>query len=209
MWEIIVKKSEKKILRFKNLNENFFYKVWECINFQWCFIVEQSQISFDLEDLWSQSKLDCIFLIPANVWENVNLDVNVNIKSSESKVNVKIYSLANDWANVKISWNLNIKEWIRDVDSRLYEEALIVWNAEYVSFIPSLTVSSPEVVASHWAKIQRISEGKLFYMQSRGLDFDKSMKMIKESYYSAICDELEFNDNERSEFYSLLDWIND
>ena len=86
----------------------------------------------------------------------------------------------------------------------MYEEALIIWNAKYVSMIPWLRVDSPDVVASHWAKIQRISPERIFYMQSRWLDPEKAIWMIINSYFQDIVSKLKLNEQQQSEFYSMI-----
>ena len=96
------------------------------------------------------------------------------------------------------------KKNVKNVEARLYEETLLIWNAKYISLIPWLRVDSPEVKASHWAKIQRISPERLFYMQSRWLSEDKAINMIIDSYTEQIIEKLQLNEQQKSELYSMI-----
>ena len=65
-------------------------------------------------------------------------------------------------------------------------------------------MDSPDVKASHWAKIQRISPERLFYMQSRGLSEEKAINMIINSYSEQIVDKLWLDEKWKEELYSMI-----
>ena len=70
--------------------------------------------------------------------------------------------------------------------------------------IPWLRVDSPDVIASHWAKIQRISPERIFYMQSRWLDQDKAIWMIINSYSQDIVEKMQLDEQQQTEFYYMI-----
>jgi Fe-S cluster assembly scaffold protein SufB len=130
----------------------------------------------------------------------VELNINTNFKVSNTKVWINVIALASDNASITLNGNIHIEENIKNVEAKLYEETLLLWNAKYISLIPWLRVDSPDVKATHWAKVQRISPERLFYMQSRGLSKEKAMNMIINSYSQQIADKLEFDETKKSEF---------
>jgi len=205
MQKIIWKNSEKDILRkFKNEENNFQIIPDSDSNIKFWAIIKNSQISFNFDIQNENSNIECYFLIPAIENQNVKLDINTNFKVSNTKVWINVIALASNNASITLNGNLHIENNIKNVEAKLYEETLLLWNAKYISLIPWLRVDSPDVKASHWAKIQRISPERLFYMQSRGLSEEKAINMIINSYSQQIVDKLELDERKKSEFYSML-----
>ncbi len=205
MQKIIWKNSEKNILRKFENEENDFQIIPDSdSNIKFWAVVKNSQISFQFNIQNENSNIECYFLIPAIKNQNVKLDINTNFKVSNTKIWISVIALASDNASITLNGNLHIENGIKNVEAKLYEETLLLWNAKYVSLIPWLRVDSPDVKASHWAKIQRISPERLFYMQSRGLSSDKAINMIINSYSQQIVDKLELDEEKKSEFYSML-----
>ncbi len=204
MEKIIWKISEKNILhKFENEENNFqIIPDWDS-NIKFWAVIKNSQISFNFNIENENTNIECYFLIPAIESQNIKLDINTNFKISNTKVWINVIALASNNASITLDGNLHIESGIKNVDAKLYEETLLLWNAKYISLIPWLRVDSPDVKASHWAKIQRISPERLFYMQSRGLSSQKAIDMIIDSYSQQIVDKLELDEEKKSEFYSM------
>lgn len=205
MQEISWDKSMKNILRkFENKKESFHIIPNKDSNIKFWAVIKNSQISFNFDIKNENTKIECFFLIPTIKNQIVKLDINTNFKVSNTKIWITIIALASDNASITLDWNIHIEKEIKNVEAKLYEETLLLWNAKYISLIPSLRVDSPDVKASHWAKIQRISPERLFYMQSRGLSQKKSTNMIINSYSEQIINKLKLNEQQKSEFYSMI-----
>ncbi len=205
MQEIFWKNSEKNILcKFENEKENFHIIPDKDSNIKFWTVIKNSQISFDFDIQNENSNIDCYFLIPAIKNQNVTLDINTTFKKSNTKVWINVITLASDNASITLNGNLHIEKNIKNVDAKLYEETLLIWNAKYISLIPWLKVDSPDVKASHWAKIQRISPERLFYIQSRWLSQQKAISMIIDSYSKQIINKLNINEQQESDFYSMI-----
>ncbi len=205
MQKIIWKNSENNILRKFENEEGLFQIIPDSdSNIKFWAVIKNSQIYFNFDIENENSNIECYFLIPAIKNQNVKLDINTNFKVSNTKVWINVIALASDDASITLNGNLHIEKNIKNVEAKLYEETLLIWNAKYISLIPWLRVDSPDVKASHWAKIQRISPERLFYMQSRGLSSEKAINMIINSYSQQIVDKLELDERKKSEFYSML-----
>ena len=205
MQKIIWENSEKNILRKFENEENDFQIIPDSdSNIKFWAVIKNSQLSFNFDIQNENSNIECYFLIPAIESQTVKLDINTNFKISNTKVWINVIALASDNASITLNGNLHIENNIKNVEAKLYEETLLLWDAKYISLIPWLRVDSPDVKASHWAKIQRISPERLFYMQSRGLSSDKAINMIINSYSQQIVDKLELDERKKSEFYSML-----
>ena len=205
MQKIIWNNDEKNILRkFENEEEVFQIIPDSDSNIKFWAVIKNSQISFNFDIINENSNIECYFLIPAIESQNVKLDINTNFKVSNTKVWINVIALASDNASITLDGNLHIENGINNVEAKLYEETLLLWNAKYISLIPWLRVDSPDVKASHWAKVQRVSPERLFYMQSRGLSSEKAIWMIIDSYSEQIVDKLELNEQKKEEFYSMI-----
>lgn len=205
MQKIIWENSEKNILRKFENEENDFQIIPDSdSNIKFWAVIKNSQISLEFDIQNENSDIECYFLIPAIESQTVKLDINTNFKISNTKVWINVIALASDNASITLNGNLHIEENIKNIEAKLYEETLLLWNAKYISLIPWLRVDSPDVKASHWAKIQRISSERLFYMQSRGLSSEKAINMIINSYFQQIVDKLGLDEEKKSEFYSMI-----
>ncbi len=205
MQKIIWKNSENNILRKFENEEGLFQIIPDSdSNIKFWAVIKNSQIYFNFDIENENSNIECYFLIPAIKNQNVKLDINTNFKVSNTKVWINVIALASDDASITLNGNLHIEKNIKNVEAKLYEETLLIWNAKYISLIPWLRVDSPDVKASHWAKIQRISPERLFYMQSRWLSKNKAINMIINSYSQQIVDKLKLDEKWKEEFYSMI-----
>ncbi len=205
MQKIFWDKSEKNILRkFENEEKVFQIIPGSGSSIKFWAVIKNSQISFNFDIENENTDIECYFLIPAIKDQNVKLDINTDFKISNTKVWINVIALASDNASITLDGNLHIENEIKNVEAKLYEETLLLWNAKYISLIPWLRVDSPDVKASHWAKVQRISSERLFYMQSRGLSQEKAINMIIHSYSQQIVDKLELDEKWKEEFYSMI-----
>ena len=204
MQEILWNKSENIIRKFENEKEDFHIIPSENTTTKFWAIIKNSEISFTFDIEYENINAECYFLIPAIENQDVKLNLQTNFKSPNTKVIINVFALANNQASITLNWNLHILDWINKVEARLYEETLLIWNAKYISMIPWLRVDSPDVIASHGAKIQRISPERIFYMQSRWLDEKKAIDMIINSYSQQIISKLELDEQKQSEFYSMI-----
>ena len=206
MQELFWDNTEKIILqKHENLKEDFRITTQSDSDIKFWAVIKNSEISFQFDAENKNTKIECYFLIPAIESQNVKLNIQTNFNANDIKILINVITLANNNASITLNGNLHIKQNIKNVEAKLYEETLLLWDAKYISMIPWLRVDSPDVVASHWAKIHRISPERLFYMQSRGLSEQKAMNMIVNSYSQRISDKLNLNEKEKSDFYSMID----
>ena len=205
MQKIFWNKSEKNILhKFENEEKVFQIIPDKDTNIKFWAVIKNSQISFNFDIQNENTNIECYFLIPAIESQIIELDINTSFKVSNTKVWINVIALASNNASITLNGNLHIKNGIKNVDAKLYEETLLLWNAKYISLIPWLRVDSPDVKASHWAKVQRISPERLFYMQSRGLSKKKAINIIINWYSEQIVNKLELDEKLKEEFYSMI-----
>ena len=143
MQKIIWKNSEKSILhKFENEENDFQIIPDSDSNIKFWAIIKNSQISFNFDIQNENTNIKCYFLIPAIKNQNVKLDINTNFKVSNTKVWINVIALASNNASITLNGNLHIEKDIKNVEAKLYEETLLLWNAKYISLIPWLRVNS-------------------------------------------------------------------
>ncbi|VVB57348.1 Uncharacterised protein [uncultured archaeon] len=64
--------------------------------------------------------------------------------------------------------------------------ALLLSEDSAANIIPSLQVDNDQVEAGHGATVGGLDEKELFYLRSRGLDEEKSRRLVMEGYYLAL-----------------------
>lgn len=204
MQEIHWNESSHILRKFENEKDDFCITTQSGTNTKFWAVIKNSEISFLFDADRENTNIECFFLIPAIKDQNVKLNIQTNFKAKDTKILINVIALASDNASITLDGNLHIEKNINNVEARLYEETLLLGNAKYISLIPWLRVDSPDVIASHWAKIQRISPERIFYMQSRWLPSEKAINMIINSYSNQIVDKLQFDEKEKEEFYSMI-----
>ena len=188
-------KNEKKVFHISpNKNSNLKY----------LYVIKNSELNFTFDINNENINIECYFLIPAINNQNVILNIDTTFTSKNTKAIINVIALWSDNSSITLNGNIHIWKNLNNVEARLYEETLLLWDAKYISLIPWLRVDSPDVIASHGSKIQRISQERIFYMQSRWLDRDKAIDMIINSYSQQIIEKFQLNESEKSEFYSML-----
>ncbi len=78
----------------------------------------------------------------------------------------------------------------KDSKTSVVCDGLILDETSVSNTIPALEVGNNQVDAAHEAKVGRISEDALFYLQSRGLDEEHAMQMIVSGFVEPIIRQL-------------------
>lgn len=107
------------------------------------------------------------------IWELAN---------SESKLDMSIMSIAGEQWEIDIDGVVKINANISKVEWYLKQQNIFLWNSWKIRGIPTLIVHSNDVKASHGCNIEKISDDKLFYLRSRGLDRSLATQVMIEGY---------------------------
>ncbi len=141
--------------------------------------------------------------------EKLRLRLLGQLSDSSTKVDIDIIALVQNGWEVDIDGCVQIDENIEKVEWYLHQTNIFLWESGKVRGIPTLLVRSNDVKAAHGCNIERISDDKLFYMRSRGIPRDDSLKLIIGSYFERVFSELrgkkpEFTEEIFSKFEALI-----
>ncbi|MDR2416187.1 MAG: SufD family Fe-S cluster assembly protein [Candidatus Peribacteria bacterium] len=135
--------------------------------------------------------------IPAQKNSHSSLNMQAHLQSSHTNVHLHLIAIQDEGAEVNMQGEISIAQGVEKAVGHLLEEVILLGNAKYTLLQPVLKVASPDVQASHGAKVHKIPLDKLFYMQSRGLSASAAVAMIVHSYLQHILGHFEINEEER------------
>lgn len=167
---------------FDYLNQEIEIEIWENSRVEFYSILknrEDIKVNFLQNKQNSELKVRCLLLSKDN--EKVNAKIYSELSANYVKSDVKIISIVWNDGFVDLDWVIQINEWVEKVEWNLVEENLFIGNTWKVKWVPTLLVRSDDVKASHSCKMERISDENLFYLRSRWINKDDSLKMIIDS----------------------------
>lgn len=108
------------------------------------------------------------------------------LDASHTKEDIHIVSFAGSSGVIDLDGIVQIDGWIEKVEGYLKEENIFLGNSGKIRGIPTLLVRSNDVSASHACNIEKISDEKLFYLRSRGIEKSDATSMMIVSYIEKI-----------------------
>lgn len=159
------------------------------------------QLFFDWWDInlrfnfHDNSKGNIYIILLSKDSKNINLNLDVNILWSNVKTEINILCFV--WNNWKISaqWTIYVDNNLKDVKWDLLEESIYLASSGEINFVPKLNINSNEVKTSHWAKIHRLDENKIFYINSKWIEIDEAKNLMITWYFNR--------------FFEWFDWYED
>ncbi len=118
------------------------------------------------------------------------------LEANHAKEDIHIVSFAGPNGAIDLDGIVQIDEWIEKVEWYLKEENIFLWESGKIRWIPTLLVRSNDVSASHACNIEKISDEKLFYLRSRGIEKSDATSMMILSYIEKIFWDLKDIDEE-------------
>ena len=206
-----IRESCSQIDIFQNVHQSLDIRLQEGIAFTYAVFLDNSELSLTIatekkSDLQTHSQIkgQIFAFIPAKSASTSSLKVNAVLQASGAEVKVYLIAIQEEQAELSLQGEINISENVEKVSGHLLEEVVLLWNASYTSLQPILNVASPDVQASHGAKVHRISPEKLFYMQSKGLDMNAATGMMIDAYLQQVLGNFELSDEQKAIIYSFV-----
>ncbi|PJA48273.1 MAG: hypothetical protein CO170_03250 [candidate division SR1 bacterium CG_4_9_14_3_um_filter_40_9] len=153
-------------------------------------VAKSSQLDLHV-DMQGQDSVCQIFAIFVSDTAHVNAKILTYITSSSVKAETYVVSLLGEYGKISVDADIDIKKGIRDVVAHLLEENIVFGKNISIKSLPALSVASHDVQASHGAKIEKINQDKLFYMQSKGLSSNEAQKLVIDGYVNMILSHFE------------------
>jgi Fe-S cluster assembly scaffold protein SufB len=127
---------------------------------------------------WAHLKVKALIY----AWEKkLTAKILSSIQSNDCQSHIDIISFAGNNGEIILDGILDIGKSLKNVAWTLNEDNIFLWESWKISWIPTLLVQTNDVEASHSCKMEKISDEKLFYLRSRWIAKEDSLKMIIEA----------------------------
>ena len=160
-------------------------------------IIHSSDIDYEIETNWENWESQFFFLCPINEKRASSLRLRFNIKHSWVKLNVHIVALVAENIPVTLDANIIMKEWIQWASASLLEESVILSPSVSIKSLPILDIHAKNIQASHWAKIYRLDNDKLFYLESKWLNKVQAEGLMISSFRERMFDLVQMDEEKR------------
>lgn len=129
-------------------------------------------------------------LLLASSDEKLSVSIHSTLKQSNTVTNIHILSLVGESGNITLNGTVQIDSDISKVKGHILEENIFLGSKGNIRGIPALLVHSDDVEAGHAARIERVSDEKLYYLRARGIPKDDAIVMMIESAVLSLFDGL-------------------
>ena len=110
------------------------------------------------------------------------ININLNLRHNRCKIDLHMVSLVFSDAENQACATIYMQPNIQDSSSRLLEETVVLSEKIKVRNLPILDIQANNIAAAHGAKIYRLDEQKLFYLQSKWLSAQQARSLLISSY---------------------------
>ena len=165
-------------------------------------LARDAKLDIDVNTARDGSELKIFILTP--VIENLSskININLNLRHNHCKIALHMVSLAFSDAENEASATIYMQPNIQESASELLEETVILWDKINVRNLPILDIQANNIAAAHGAKIYRLDEQKLFYLQSKGLSAEQARALLISSYPNLLFEETVENEEEKNQIIS-------
>lgn len=201
MLKILNKENKNLVLKSEE-KETFFdetsWKTKRIIKLeQWSslqiFGYFEAQIDYDLEIFveWNEADLSLNFFVIWNESEQMKFKIKTNIFGNSTKANINIVSFVKNWGLVDIDGIIDVWINLKKVVWNLNQNNIFLGSKGQIRWIPTLLIWSDDVKVWHSLTAEKISDEQLFYLRSRWIDENDSIKFVLNSYFKKTFEWLE------------------
>jgi len=167
-------------------------------------LAKNSTLDVQIEIQWEGASCK-IFALCVSDTHPVDVKIITHISASSVKVEKYVLSLLWEDGKVSVDANIDIQKWVKHIVSHLLEENIVFGKNISIKSLPALSVASHDVQASHGAKIEKINQEKLFYMQSKWLAQGNAQTLVVDGYVNEILSHFDvFDEKELSEIKTFV-----
>lgn len=188
LWE---KTSAEKRIMLKN-----------SVPLRYSALVYASELDFSLETAQEGSVLDMMLLCPVMDEKPLHINLHLDLKHHHCKIALHLVALVQTDAKTTLNATIMMEPHIQDASAHLLEETVILSPKVQLKSLPILDIHAKNIQASHGAKIYRLDEEKLFYLQSKGLSFKQAQQLLLSSYVEKLFADLELEEEEKQALIS-------
>lgn len=146
---------------------------------------EEESIDLEVNLLIAGAETD-VFIAHLSNDGKASVSLHVNHLAKGTKSDVKIRSVIFGGGRTEVSALASVHKAAKGSEVSLYSEAVLLGSDSSVSFIPSVYTESNDVLISHGANNEIFDKEKIFYLSSRGMDKDETIRIFIEEFLSPL-----------------------
>lgn len=192
MTEIELHKYEKiTVLDVgQNLQQKRFFEVPESCVFTYVFLWFEWKIDVEIILVGDNAEADVRALLVGEANSSADLNMYVHIESSHANANMYTLSLLQSGANLSVDGGVILWKSVIKSQGELLEENILLGEDVRIKTLPLLDVHANDILASHAARIHRLSGEKLFYLQSKWISEKAAKEIFVESYVRKVFEKI-------------------
>lgn len=110
----------------------------------------------------------------------------INHYENESKSKTILKTTTTDNAKINFKGHIEVGHNVENTQSKLQCNGILLSNNSSIQLKPELSINNNNIICSHAATVGHINENVIKYMQSRGLDKKKCIKMLIKIFFHEI-----------------------
>ncbi|MDD2487326.1 MAG: SufD family Fe-S cluster assembly protein [Candidatus Gracilibacteria bacterium] len=139
----------------------------------------------DLEIFHEYNSRSNINLLVLGSENNTKIKIYSIIENDGSESNLNMVSLVNNEDSIEIDSKIIINKGVKGSSGNIKQNNIFLGEKGSIRSIPGLKIASNESKSSHSMKIEKISDEKLFYLRSRGIDKENAVLIMLESLFDS------------------------
>lgn len=183
---------------FKSTSWEKNIKLWNN-NVSYTSLLEGGDYRFNFQTEKENGNIKIYFLCPIRD-TSTSIDLDLRIHHSNNNITITIVSLVYSNQKTVINASIFMQEGVQNSNASLLEETIILSPMITVSSLPVLNIHAKNIQASHGAKIYRLDEEKLFYLQSKGLSYPLAQNILIQSYWERLFEQTSLSEEQKN-FY--------
>ncbi|MFA6588554.1 MAG: SufD family Fe-S cluster assembly protein [Patescibacteria group bacterium] len=109
----------------------------------------------------------------------------IDHQSPNTKANVLVKAVYKNHASGKFQSLIKVGQKAKKTNSYYQDEVLLLDSAKAISS-PTLEILTDDVKASHGSSVSRINRDQVYYLASRGLDFEQARECITAGFFTSV-----------------------
>ena len=164
-------------------------------------VLSACNLKFLIETVDEWWEIELFFLAPIKDKKPLSVKLDIWVLHSNIKITIVFVSLVQSDVPVEVNWSIFMKQWVSWSSASLLEESVVLSNKVHIKNLPILDIQAKNIQASHWAKIYRLDWDKLFYLESKWLDYQKAQEVLLSSFPERLFEGIEISDEEKEKLY--------
>ncbi len=116
----------------------------------------------------------------------INMDYQAKHQADYTSSHILVHGVLFNSAQADFLGNIIIDKTTKQTKGALVENTLLIDKASKCSSTPKLEIDTNDVSAKHSSCITKLNESQLFYLMSRGLDYQTSQRKVIDGFLSKV-----------------------